>query len=291
MKRFLIFLFICASGYAQAIMPVPGVFSLSTSSGGGGGSGTVTSVSFTGGLISVANPTTTPAFTVAGTSGGIPYFSSSSTWDSSGALTANAFIKGGGAGAAPTSSLFSDNGTTATYSGTGGIAVTGSATGKFTATGVTSGSAIFTGVDAMGQNITVSVAAQTTGAATATIVDMAGSNQTIAFSELRQNSQSTAYQFVLSDAYSKHILHPSSDNNARTFTIPANASVAFPVGATITVVNSINTLTIAITSDTLTWYAGSGTASTGSRTIAAGSVITLLKISSTSWIITGNGIS
>jgi hypothetical protein len=67
-----------------------------------GGSGTVTSDSFTGGLISVANPTTTPAFTVAGTSGGIPYFSSASTWASSAALAANAVILGGGAGAAPT---------------------------------------------------------------------------------------------------------------------------------------------------------------------------------------------
>lgn len=71
------------------------------SSTGGGGSGTVTSVSFTGGLISVANATTTPALTVAGTSGGIPYFSSASTWASSGALAANALMIGGGAGAAP----------------------------------------------------------------------------------------------------------------------------------------------------------------------------------------------
>ena len=66
-----------------------------------GGSGTVTSVSFTGGIISVANPTTTPAFTVAGTSGGIPYFSSASTWATSAALAANALVIGGGAGAAP----------------------------------------------------------------------------------------------------------------------------------------------------------------------------------------------
>lgn len=70
-------------------------------SSGGGGSGTVTSVGFTGGLISVANPTTTPAFTVAGTSGGIPYFSGTSTWASSAALTANALMIGGGAGTAP----------------------------------------------------------------------------------------------------------------------------------------------------------------------------------------------
>lgn len=71
-------------------------------SGGGGGGGTVTSVSFTGGLITVANATTTPALTVAGTSGGIPYFSSTSTWASSGVLTANGLMLGGGAGAAPT---------------------------------------------------------------------------------------------------------------------------------------------------------------------------------------------
>ena len=63
--------------------------------------GTVTSVSFTGGIVSVATATTTPALTVAGTSGGIPYFSSGTTWASSAALAANAIVIGGGAGAAP----------------------------------------------------------------------------------------------------------------------------------------------------------------------------------------------
>jgi len=69
--------------------------------------GTVTSVaqSFTGGLISVAgSPITssgTLALTVAGTSGGIPYFTSASTWASSAVLTASAIVLGGGAGVAP----------------------------------------------------------------------------------------------------------------------------------------------------------------------------------------------
>jgi len=69
--------------------------------------GSVSSVgqSFTGGLISVAgSPITTSgtlALTVAGTSGGVPYFSSSSAWASSAALTANMPMIGGGAGAAP----------------------------------------------------------------------------------------------------------------------------------------------------------------------------------------------
>lgn len=63
--------------------------------------GTVTSVSFTGGIVSVATATTTPALTVAGTSGGIPYFSSGTAWASSAALAANAIVLGGGAGVAP----------------------------------------------------------------------------------------------------------------------------------------------------------------------------------------------
>jgi hypothetical protein len=80
------------------------------------GSGTVTSVAqtFTGGLISVAgSPITsagTLALTVAGTSGGVPYFSSASTWASSAALAIDCLVIGGGAGAAPiTTGLISCN--------------------------------------------------------------------------------------------------------------------------------------------------------------------------------------
>jgi hypothetical protein len=61
----------------------------------------VTSVGWTGGIVSVATATTTPAFTIAGTSGGIVYFNSATTWASSAALTANGIVYGGGAGAAP----------------------------------------------------------------------------------------------------------------------------------------------------------------------------------------------
>ena len=73
------------------------------------GTGTVTSVAqtFTGGIVSVGgSPITisgTLALTVAGTSGGIPYFSSGTTWASSAALTANGVVYGGGAAASPAS--------------------------------------------------------------------------------------------------------------------------------------------------------------------------------------------
>ena len=112
-------------------------------------------------------------------------------------------------------------------------------------------------------------------------VDMLG------FRGIPQNSQSAAYTCVAADG-GKHIFHPTADNNARTFTIPSNASVAFEVGTAITFVNQINTVTIAITSDTLRW-AKDG--STGSRTLAANGIATALKITSTEWLITGEGLT
>jgi hypothetical protein len=107
------------------------------------------------------------------------------------------------------------------------------------------------------------------------------------FPAIPQNSKSTAYTTVLADA-NKHILHPTADNNARTFTIAANAAVAYPIGTAITFVNQINTVTIAINSDTLV-LAGAGT--TGSRTLAANGMATALKIDSTTWMISGSGLT
>ena len=101
------------------------------------------------------------------------------------------------------------------------------------------------------------------------------------------NSQSAAYTLVLADS-GKTILHPIADNNARTFTIPANSSVVYPVGTVITFINLINTVTIAITSDTM-YLAGDG--STGSRTLAAYGVASAVKVASTTWVISGNGLS
>lgn len=102
-----------------------------------------------------------------------------------------------------------------------------------------------------------------------------------------QNSQSDDYTLIATDA-GKHIFHPAGDANDRTFTIPANSSVAYPIGTAVTFINMSNTVTIAITSDTLT-LAGAG--STGSRTLAAYGMATAIKITSTSWIISGTNLS
>lgn len=101
------------------------------------------------------------------------------------------------------------------------------------------------------------------------------------------SSKTAAYTTVLGDANTT-ILHPSSDNNARTFTIDSNANVAYPTGTMITFVNRVNTVTIAITSDTM-YLAGAGT--TGSRTLAAHGVATAIKTGSTEWVISGTGLT
>jgi hypothetical protein len=111
----------------------------------------------------------------------------------------------------------------------------------------------------------------------------------VGFRQVPQNSQSAAYTTVAADS-GKHILHPAADTTARTFTIDSNANVAYPIGTAITIVNenAAGVVTIAITSDTMR-LAGAGT--TGSRTLAANGIATALKITSTSWLISGTGLT
>ena len=101
--------------------------------------------------------------------------------------------------------------------------------------------------------------------------------------------QSANYTLALTDA-GKLVLHPSADTSARTFTIPSNASMAFPVGTAVTFVNQsgAGSVTIAITTDTLR-LAGAGT--TGNRTLAANGLATAIKITSTEWMINGAGLT
>jgi hypothetical protein len=83
--------------------------------------GTVTSVGLTvatgaGGILSNSGSTSpitgsgTYTLAVSGNSGGIPYFSSPSAWASSGTLTANGVVYGGGSGASPASTAVGTTG-------------------------------------------------------------------------------------------------------------------------------------------------------------------------------------
>jgi hypothetical protein len=100
-----------------------------------------------------------------------------------------------------------------------------------------------------------------------------------------QNLQNAAYTFALSDAGGQ-VFHDEA--TARVWSIPANASVPFPVGTAITLVNNAGTgdITLAITTDTL--RRGDGVAGTGSRTIKASSIATILKTKATEWLVAGS---
>ena len=110
----------------------------------------------------------------------------------------------------------------------------------------------------------------------------------VGFRNVPINSQSAAYTAVLADS-GKAVLHPSTDANARTFTIPANGSVAYALGTAITFINMTSqVVTIAITTDTM-YLAGTGT--TGSRSLAQYGMATAIKMTSTTWLISGSGLT
>ena len=111
----------------------------------------------------------------------------------------------------------------------------------------------------------------------------------VGFRNIPINSQNTAYTAVLADS-GKVIFHPSTDANTRTFTIPANSTVAYPNGTAITFINmSSANVTIAITDDTM-YSSPDGTTGLPMKLTQYGSA-TALKITPTSWLISGSGLS
>ena len=110
----------------------------------------------------------------------------------------------------------------------------------------------------------------------------------VGYMGIPQNVQLGAgnYQLVAGDA-GKHIYAPGSGNS---LVIPSNATVAFPIGTTIVVIAgfSTGTILISISTDTLRM---SGTGATGTRTLAAYGMATLIKVAATTWYISGNGLT
>lgn len=98
-------------------------------------------------------------------------------------------------------------------------------------------------------------------------------------------SKSTSYGLVLTDAGTEIFYSAASG----TITIPANASVAFPIGTKIEIaVSAAGPISIAITTDTLYW---SPTGTTGTRTLSTFALITITKTGTNFWYISGTGIS
>ena len=132
-------------------------------------------------------------------------------------------------------------------------------------------------------NVTISSGTINANATAATV----DSVNVVGYMGIPQNSQNGNYNIVIGDA-GKHIYHPAGQA-AATYTIPANSNVAFTTGTAITIVNgSTNNVSIAITTDIMTL---ANSANTATRTLTANGVATCVKVTSTSWIVSGAGLS
>ncbi|NDD14509.1 MAG: hypothetical protein EB072_18155 [Betaproteobacteria bacterium] len=110
----------------------------------------------------------------------------------------------------------------------------------------------------------------------------------IGYLNVPQNGQSTAYTTVLADA-GKLISHPSTDANARTFTI--DNGVAYPLGTVISFSNmTTQNVTINLSSGTLYW-SNTSPVGTGSRTLGQYGLATAVKIETNVWFISGSQLT
>jgi len=254
----------------------------------------------TSGAPSWASPATSGTVTSVAGTGTVNGISLSGTVTTSGSLTLGGALSGVSLTSQVTGTLPAANGGTGvannaamTVTGSGNFAYTRTLTAAtnvtFPTTGTLAtlaGSETFTNKTLTSPTLTTpALGTPSSGTLSSCTVD--GTNS-VGFLNIPQNSQSTAYTLVLADA-GKHIFHPSTDANVRTFTIPANSSVAYPIGTAITFINmTSNVVTIAITTDTM-YLSSAGT--TGSRSLAQYGSATAIKMTSTTWLISGSGLT
>jgi len=99
-------------------------------------------------------------------------------------------------------------------------------------------------------------------------------------------NKTASYTLVLGDA--GQLVRFTGSTASKVCTIPANASVAYPIGTMIAITNDGSvSMTVAITTDTLTWGKTNGT---GTRTLAAGADAVILKTTATTWKLNGSAL-
>ena len=99
--------------------------------------------------------------------------------------------------------------------------------------------------------------------------------------------QSTNTTLALTDQ-GKHVYF--TGGSTATLSVPTNASVAFPTGTTILVVNNNSgNLTIQNATSGVTFQLANG--ATGNRTVATKGMATLLYVGSDTWYVSGAGVT
>jgi len=219
---------------------------------------------------------------------GVTYASSTTALATTSAGTATHVLTSNGSGAAPTFQVIPS--VSQVYPGAGIAVSTGTAwtTSKASPTGVIVGDTdtqTLTNKTLTSPILTTpQLGTPASGVLSSCTVD---GTDSVGFRNIPINSQSATYGLLLADS-GKCIYHDVGAG-AATYTIPANGSVAYAIGTAITFVNlSATSISIAITTDTM-YLSSAGT--TGTRTLAQYGSATAIKVTSTSWLISGSGLT
>lgn len=180
--------------------------------------------------------------------------------------------------------------------GAGVVSVAGGGTGVSTLTGYVKGS----GTSPLTASATIPVADVTGAATSGANTNITALNQSVTvtatgtiaanslgYRGLPQNQQVSTYTLTLDDIGD----HVYTTAGAFTVTIPANATTAFPIGSAITIINEDAIKTLAPAAGVTLILAGTGAATTGNRTLAIGSVATIIKVGTNRWFISGAGVT
>ena len=211
-----------------------------------------------------------------GTSGGIPYYSSTSAITSSGVLSANQFVFGGGAGASPTSSAtvsfaVSFTGASTFYNSTGQTFGTGTSTQDgFVIGGRAGGSSSYR----------ITFTPDTLSASRTVTFPDGGGNYTVGYRNIPPVGTKTGSYTLATADVGKYV----QVGTGGSITIP---DATFAEGDAISIFNN-TTGAITITCTITTAYIAGTDADKATVSLATRGVATIMFISSTVCVITGN---